>query len=88
MTLYGGLLFISEEERGNSFIEFVAFLLIVFVNLKFLLLWMFMILEKQHKYKVIKIILTVMRLVLMKKHADKGNIIFQFIVCINQYREQ
>ena len=75
MTLYGGLLFINEEERGNSFIELVAFILIVLINLRFLLLWIFMILEKQHMHKIVKIILTVMRLVLMKKHADKGEII-------------
>ena len=53
VTLYGGLLFINEEERGNEVIDLMAFILIVLFNAKFLILWAYLMLKTQNKYEFI-----------------------------------
>ena len=64
MTLYGGLLFINDEERGNDVVELIAFILIVLVNAKFFILWMYLMSKTQQKYRFVTKITSTLRILL------------------------
>ena len=80
LTLYGGLLFINEEERGNDFIDLMAFLLIVLFNVKFFILWAYLMSQTQHKFKFIIKITNFLRIILCRKKEVEGKFDFLYFI--------
>ena len=74
MTLYGGLLFINDEERGNDVVELIAFILIVLVNARFFILWMYLMSKTQQKYRFVTKITSTLRILLWKKRENQGTL--------------
>ena len=65
LLLFGGLLFTADIQRVAS-VDVCAFLVIMFVNIKFILLWLYLIFLSVDKYKYSQRIIELLRLLLFR----------------------
>ena len=65
LLLFGGLLFSADIQRV-SLVDVCTFLVIMFVNIKFLLLWLYLIFLSIDKYKYTQRIIELLRLLLCR----------------------
>ena len=84
ITLYSGLLFINEEERGNDVIDLIAFFLILIFNIKFFLLWAYLMSKTFNKYEIVKKITNFLRIILCKRKEVKGKSFYLPLQCSTQ----
>ena len=67
MTLYGGLLYVSDVKRVDL-IDVVAFILILVVNIYFILLWVYLMSFSFDRFKYVRILSDVLRALLWRKN--------------------
>ena len=67
MTLYGGLLYVSDVKRVDV-IDVVAFILILVVNIYFILLWVYLMSFSFDRFKYVRILSNVLRTLLWRKN--------------------
>jgi hypothetical protein len=66
VTLFGGLLYVSDVQKVD-FIDLFAFFVIVFVNIYFLLLWLYLVSHAYSRYRYVAKIARFLRYILFRK---------------------
>lgn len=76
ITLYGGLLYSNEGAGSNPTVEFASFLLIVFLNIYFLIFWLYLMTLTSEKHKFWVRISIILRILLCKCKKAESNLVF------------
>lgn len=71
VTLYGGLLYVSDEKRVE-FIDVIAFITILVINIYFILLWVYLMSYTMHRFNHIRKFTNFMQIVLCRKKDSKN----------------
>jgi hypothetical protein len=65
ITLFGGLLYVTDVLRLKS-VDLFAFFVILLINVYFLLFWTYLMLSTYNKYKCVKKLTNILRIVLYR----------------------
>jgi hypothetical protein len=65
ITLFGGLLYVTDVLRLKS-VDLFAFFVILIINVYFLLFWTYLMLSTYNKYKFVKKLTKILRIVLYR----------------------
>ena len=83
ITLYGGLLYVSETS-GVTFVELFAFIIILIINAYFILLWVYLMSFSLDRFKYVRKVTDFLRILLRRKNDIIDNDPPQPITTMNE----
>lgn len=78
MTLFAGLMYVSEEEERVEIVELGAFVVIAFVNIYFFLFWTYLMTFRFYKYEIVKKISLILKC-LLKRNEEVDSILIELV---------